>query len=147
MLRVEQTLAKEAVNGNKDYYVYGYFDLEEPIFIGVGSGDDDKRHLIDSERGVSKATFDSFYLRLRKMARYRKPSIIRIEEGLSEKDANEVQSYLIRTIGRRPRGPLLNKSNGGNKGRPAATLSAEYLKTQASPSSIPPYPSWELTRR
>ena len=56
-LWVEQTLAKEAANdsfvANKDHYVFGYFDVKEVFFIGVGRADDDVKHLRDSATGQS----------------------------------------------------------------------------------------------
>lgn len=70
------------------FYVYVFFDESgTPIYVGKGTGKRDRR--------------------------YHPGPKVRVREGITENEAFETERALIRAIGRKPNGPLLNLSDGG----------------------------------
>ena len=98
------------------YYVYAYIDPRDsvPFYIGRGQRKRDRQHL--RPHCLKKDTF--FYKKLRKLLSLGiQPDIRRISEGLSDSEANTLETLFILAIGRRTNpnnpGPLCNLTDGG----------------------------------
>lgn len=94
------------------FYVYGYFEPDscEPFYIGKGSGNRAFEHL------------QPYYLNRKTPFANKLKSLLRngfrleihfFDSELCESDANDLEHYLIQRFGRRPYGPLLNLTDGG----------------------------------
>lgn len=89
-----------------DFYVYVYFRLSgEPCYIGKGRGRRWRNHL--------KRSCNPYLKNIIKSSGGDLPHL-KIRSGLSEKEAFEIEIALIRAIGRRPNGPLVNLTDGGD---------------------------------
>src|SRR4029077_7924156 len=88
------------------FYVYVLFDhTGKPRYIGKGKGDRWLKHGLHKERKINpfKAKFMDQTLKV--LSEVPK---IKVAEDLSEKEALELESLLIKAIGRYPDGPLEN---------------------------------------
>lgn len=95
-----------------DFYVYALFrmDREEPFYVGKGRGDRLNDHLKYPHRGenrhksniIRKCAAAGIEIQTRKL-----------REGLSEEVAYQAEIEEIARIGRRPHGPLVNRTDGG----------------------------------
>ena len=94
-----------------DYTFGGYNFKFKPFYIGKGSGNRMNQHF---ELGNYKLGKTYKERKIRKLIMEgHKPDGIIIEQGLSEQSAFELEVYLIRLIGRYPKGPLTNGTDGG----------------------------------
>jgi hypothetical protein len=95
-------------------YVYGLFrPTGEPFYIGKGSG----KRLLDHERDFanprkSRNPHKAYIIAAAKRAglAIEKRKFV---DGLQEKEAFELEKFLIQEIGREPKGPLVNLTDGG----------------------------------
>ncbi len=99
---------------NNIYYVYQYYDpiRKEPIYIGKGKGDRNKRHLFS----FNLKKKHPFIQRINWIKKQEKePIVTKLFENISEKQAFKIESKLINEIGRKDlgKGPLLNLTDGG----------------------------------
>lgn len=114
-------------------FQYGDFKFDyEPFYIGEGNGKRDKQHLTDAFKN-NKPNKDKKELIKKILEEKNKPIIIRIKEKLSQKQALLLEIDCIATIGRLDFsvGPLLNKTNGGDKG-PIGMKHTEETKNKIS---------------
>lgn len=99
------------------YYVYAYFEPgnEKPFYIGKGSGQRAYQHTCRCR--VSKQR-THFYNKLRSLLQTGiKPQIVLLQEGLTETEAFELETWLIRFFKRRCEGGCLcNHTTGGEGG-------------------------------
>jgi hypothetical protein len=120
------------------YYVYIYFDprikssfkygeLEfeyEPFYVGKGKGQRYLSHL--------KQKADTYKVRKIKSIRSAgyEPFMIKYKDGLSEKEAYDLEIELIKTIGRKNlrTGPLANIHDGGTFGTASGATNGFYGK-------------------
>lgn len=90
-----------------DYYVYCYFHpCGAPCYIGKGRGDRWKAHLTKS------ACHNSHLRRIVTKAGGEIPHV-KLHVGLTNERATEYEIALISAIGRKPNGPLVNMTDGG----------------------------------
>jgi hypothetical protein len=94
------------------FYIYALFYRGVPYYLGKGH----KKRLHSHERYAHKGNShkDRLVSSLLKKKKFEKP--ILIAEGLSEQEAFDLEVLLIHLIGRKPNGPLLNMTNGGEGG-------------------------------
>lgn len=102
------------------YYVYIYYDGDEPFYVGIGNG---RRYLdhIKEARKVLKANLPRNKLshKLNKIINIlnagKEPTIIKVEQHLALNDARAKEVALISDIGRADlgTGPLTNQTPGG----------------------------------
>jgi hypothetical protein len=89
---------------NNKYYIYLHIKLDtgEPFYIGKGSG----------RRAYQKRSRSEFWHNIVTKHGY---DIILLEEELTNEEANQVEIYWIKRIGRRDLGlgPLVNLTDGG----------------------------------
>ena len=112
-------------------YVYVYLDPErlgkfyyagldmcflyEPFYIGKGTNNRLTKHLTESSLSDSSNLLKN--KRLKKIVyEFKKPHILKIAEGLSDKEAFLYEKYIVELIGKiiENRGPLTNVVDGGN---------------------------------
>jgi len=109
--------------------IYNYNDLSfnfEPFYIGKGKNNRDKNHL-NLIKNWKRGT-NSFYDKLNKLITLKiNPIIIKILEGLDEKESLIEEVKFIELIGRKDlgEGPLLNMTNGGIGGDTYSNLTEE----------------------
>lgn len=91
---------------HSDYYIYCYFHPEtgEPCYIGKGRGGRWKAHLTSSK--------NPWLANIIQKANGNIPHV-KLHIGLTNEKANEYEKALIEAIGRDPRGPLVNMTDGG----------------------------------
>ena len=99
--------------GKKGKFTYGtlpFSFLYYPFYIGKGQGKRWKAHLCKPElyRNSRKTTKIKSIL-----AKGMAPLVVKLYEGLEEKEAFALEADLIRSIGRIPKGTLLNCTDGG----------------------------------
>ena len=95
-----------------DFYIYALFrmDRNEPFYVGKGRGDRLHDHLKYPHRGENRHKANI----IRKCAREGVGIEARkIHEGLTEHAAYSAEIEEIARIGRRPNGPLVNRTAGG----------------------------------
>ena len=101
---------------NNIYYVYMYFDptTDIPFYVGKGCGNRYKIHLTETDQRKCK--------NLHKVNKIKKlisnntpPKIIFCDTNMSNEQANELEIFLIKEIGRADLGlgPLTNLTDGG----------------------------------
>lgn len=97
-------------------FYYGHWKFEyEPLYIGKGKGDRSVQHIWEAE--TNGRTYNVF--KNRKIRKIQKsglqPKIVVKRQGLTEKQALDLEIKLIRIVGRSNLnlGPLTNLSNGG----------------------------------
>lgn len=117
-----------------DYYIYAYLDTRkgsfvkngltfehEPFYIGKGR----KNRLYAHKREVSNSLKCNIISKIKKeTGNY--PKITKLKDGLTEKEAFELERYYIDSIGKRilGEGPLSNIKDGGKKsGLPGGEIS------------------------
>jgi len=98
-----------------DYYVYLYFELgcDDPLYVGKGFG---KRLSYHVKPGIVHNGKGPFYDKLRQLLESSSsPQIQVVANGLSEKEAHELEKSLISRFGRRDLGTgcLFNQTDGG----------------------------------
>jgi hypothetical protein len=99
---------------NNNYYVYMYFDKDAPIYVGKGINGRCNDHLtiaIKTKRNTR------FLNKIRKLLAENSPPTIKIiEQNLTEKEAFDLEKFLISQYGRLDLGlgSLLNLTNGGD---------------------------------
>lgn len=99
-----------------EHYVYILFrETGIPFYVGMGKG----RRWLDHERPASLAKGKTYKDAVCKKVLARRAEIpkVKVAEGLSEKDAFEIEKQFIAAIGRHPVGPLSNMTDGGDGGR------------------------------
>jgi hypothetical protein len=94
-----------------DFYVYVLFrENGVPFYVGKGQ----KSRWLDHEAGARRGERGHRFSIIRKMqARGAEVPKVKLHEGLTEIVAHEYEVALITAIGRHPRGPLVNLTNGG----------------------------------
>jgi hypothetical protein len=116
---IEEVEFEEINNMNHPYYVYAYLDPDkkgvfqyeeyyfnhEPFYIGKGSSKRYASHLTETHNKDLSDKIKSLD---------KKPIIIKIESGLSKKEAYLIENNLINIIGKKidKKGPLYNKISG-----------------------------------
>ena len=126
MLDIAPAMARDGFDARKaavetKYYVYAYFDGEEPIYIGSGCGNRAYRHLTVSDRqrrqrrqsGGIQALHDRLWeMKLQQPPRTGKVNLL--ITGLLENEAAMYESSFIKFIGRADlgTGTLCNHSDG-----------------------------------
>ena len=93
------------------YYCYALLQSsnEEPFYIGKGKGSRAHQHINHSYRGRTHKD-----RRIQKLLREGEPiNVVILVEGLLEEEAHQIERVLIQLIGRKPNGPLLNMTDGG----------------------------------
>lgn len=93
------------------FYVYALFrENGVPFYIGKGRGPRMTGHIRQAQAGHKGYRFNI----IRKMlADGHEVPLLKIHEGLTEAVAHEYEIALIKAIGRRPAGPLVNETDGG----------------------------------
>jgi len=92
-----------------DFYVYVLFRLDgEPFYVGKGRGRRWKFHATAASRERShKAAI------IRQIVQTCAVPMVKVRDGLTEREAFETEIALIYAIGRQPFGPLTNCTDGG----------------------------------
>lgn len=96
----------------KSFYVYVLFrDNSEPFYVGKGRGLRWLWHEKSAREGG-----DTHKDRLIRQILSRRADVpkVKVREGLTNDEARELEVALIAAIGREPRGPLINKTRGGD---------------------------------
>ena len=113
------------------YYVYLYLDVRkpgdyyydnlkfnfEPMYVGKGARGRYLHHLCKAEGKSYCGTNRYLVNKIRKIIKInKKPIILKLKEGLLDKDAKNLEITIIGKIGRLDlsTGPLLNNTNGGD---------------------------------
>lgn len=91
------------------YYCYALMNEGEPFYIGKGKGQRAYCHVNRSNNGRTRK--DRKIQKLLREGGEITPVILL--DGLSEEEAFHLEHVLIHLIGRTPRGPLLNMTDGG----------------------------------
>jgi len=117
---------------NKHFYIYAYLDprkngkykyveykfKNEPFYIGKGHKNRDITHLKNAYKKDSPFWDIFFYRKIRKIKREinKDPIIFRIKEGLTDQESLDLETEIIKIIGRinLKRGPLTNLTDGGD---------------------------------
>lgn len=95
----------------REEYVYLVFDYRAiPLYVGVGRDDRYRRHEKDARNGED--SFKSRVIRKTLKVLGSLPVVI-IADNLTIEEAFEIEIALISAIGRRPHGPLVNLTAGG----------------------------------
>lgn len=100
------------MNTRKDYYVYILFDaFAVPRWVGKGRGNriDNSAKACPLDRNWQKAKFIEQTIEALKDV----PRII-VQSHLTEEKAFQTEEALIKAIGRHPKGPLVNWTDGGS---------------------------------
>lgn len=94
------------------FYIYALFYRGVPYYLGKGHKKRLHSHKKYAHKGNSHK--DRLISSLLQKKKFEEP--ILISEGLSEQEAFDLEVLLIQLIGRKPNGPLLNMTNGGEGG-------------------------------
>jgi hypothetical protein len=95
-----------------EFYVYVLFRRNGiPFWVGKGKG----RRWTGHEQEARTSSRNDYRLNIIRAMQKKGLDVpkIKIAEGLTEAEAFELEILFIRTIGRRPNGPLVNLSDGG----------------------------------
>lgn len=104
-------MAERTVSPNS-FYVYALFRADgTPFYIGKGRGNRWLSH--EQAREIMRNTPKSNTIRLTISALGEVPKV-KLVERLTEPEAFTLEKLLIATLGRRPIGPLVNLSDGGD---------------------------------
>ena len=96
-----------------DVYVYVLFDWRGiPRYVGVGR----RRRWTDHEQQISTYNPMKQAFIDRTLACIGEIPKVKVAEGLTRPEANELEKLFIQSIGRRPNGPLTNLTPGGDGG-------------------------------
>lgn len=102
------------------YFVYVYYDQEQPFYVGMGSGRRHLDHIKHAKRAIADSTpknqLSHKLNKIIKMLSEGRDPTIKIEfDGLSLEDAKKKETDLIRLYGRHDLGlgPLTNLTDGG----------------------------------
>jgi hypothetical protein len=93
---------------DRRFYIYAYYDDDEPFYIGKGTGRRARSHM---GAKLLKRSDTFFYRKLRKLlAAGKRPTVDIIKDGLTEQEAYDGESELIYLVGMRTygTGPLCN---------------------------------------
>lgn len=118
-----------------DFYVYVLFDeFAEPFYVGMGHGRRWLNH--ESEASKGKRTTKAAIIRRMLRAGWAWIPKVLVHEGLTAERAFSYEVALIAAIGRRPDGPLVNLTDGGEGGvnpspEARAKMSPYSLSTEA----------------
>lgn len=101
---------------NKDYYVYGLFEMDLCFYVGKGRGNR-KTHHFRNFKNKNVAVNPLLYYKLHSLDNKNvKPTIKVFKDNLSENDALEYEKYLITKYKRKiDGGTLCNVCLGGNQ--------------------------------
>lgn len=104
------------------YYVYALYraDAVEPFYIGKGKGDRINHHERAARAGRRYPGTAPIIRQI--WAGGGAIRCVKIVEHLAEVDAYEIETDLIRLVGRQPNGPLINLANGGAWGLTAEAI-------------------------
>ena len=129
---------------NNDFYVYVYLDTRkkgnylygdyhfeyEPFYVGKGKNNRCKHHLYEAydfrDENTKKCR------KIRKIKKFTKndPIILKLKEGLTDKQSQLLEMDLIKIIGKDNIGPLTNIADGGNDTNVGNPIKAvEYAKS------------------
>ncbi len=107
---------------NTNYYIYAYFDGDEPIYVGAGSDNAKRysgmrRHLKDCLNPKHRQYESPFYRRLRQLVNSPGLKTIKLLEGLTRPGSFRHEKFFIAAVGtvKMGRGPLLNQNGEGAK--------------------------------
>jgi hypothetical protein len=100
----------------RKHYVYALFrpDTCEIFYIGMGKGLRFADHVRKRKRGRSYK--DNVICKLIDDLGYPDIPVVIVRDGMTRKNACDLEMALILSIGRHPHGPLLNKTAGGDGG-------------------------------
>ena len=128
-------------------YVYVYYSLNVPIYVGKGTGGRVRHHI--NRALVKKPEKSRFHRRLGRMLRSgRHPEIMVHTENLSEKSALGLEIKLIKKFGRLgidTDGTLLNVAPGGK--RPVSNLGKRFLNRKSPTTKGRPGKKWSVKKR
>lgn len=114
-----------------DYYIYVLFrENGVPFYVGKGKGPRIRHHEWRAKNGARGHRFNI----IRKiLAGGGEVPCLKLHEGLTETVAHEYEIALIKAIGRRPDGPLVNKTDGGEgvSGLKMSPESRAIMRTRA----------------
>ncbi len=95
----------------RKFYVYIFFNANgRPLYVGRGHGSRWTHHLRMSEKSKKHS---NAYLRRAMVAADGNLPCVKIQENLTNTEANDVEVALIKAIGRGRLGPLVNLTDGG----------------------------------
>lgn len=98
------------------YFVYIYYCDDTPFYVGMGKNKRDRSHLSQVCKGkILKNTHLQNTIK-KMLSEKQEPTIIRVQENLSEQIAKALEIELIAKYGRSDLGlgPLTNMTNGGD---------------------------------
>jgi hypothetical protein len=120
-----------------NYYVYALFrpDNGAIFYIGMGKGNRAWDHV--SRRKERQSHKDRVICKLIDTLGYTTIPVVLLREGLIRTEAIKIEIALIAAIGRHPKGPLTNMTDGGDGGKVYLDAEGEALyKQRASASRI-----------